>query len=275
MNLSLKLNPLADRQVLCRLWTYVLLALLVVAPLRTPAQDDQTNDVNQVQSQTEDMTQGTDATQPDQNMPENETTTETDSNAPGGTAPVDSRISGRDARSRRFRRQRGQNQDFSSSSSQSTTNSNPLDYSNFRTIAERNIFDPNRHGVRQPSDYIRPAVDSFNLVGTMSYEKGTFAFFSGSSSQYQKALKCQDSIAGYKVASIGEKSVKLAQGTNQIELRIGMQMRREENGPWKASSLLQSYAAAPASNPAAASDSVPTGPSSDILKKLMQRREQE
>ena len=27
------------------------------------------------------------------------------------------------------------------------------------------------------------------LVGTMTYEKGTFAFFDGSSSEYRKALK--------------------------------------------------------------------------------------
>jgi hypothetical protein len=282
MNPSQKLSRLADRQVLSReLWrpaakrtssALVLLALLISVPLRTPAQDDQTNDVNQAQ-QTEDMTQGTDAAQTDQTMTEGEAAPETDSNATA-TAPVDSRISGRDARSRRFRRQRGQNQDVSSSSSQSSTNSNPLDYANFKIVADRNIFNPNRYPAYRPPTQERQ-VDSFNLVGTMSYEKGTFAFFSGSRSQYQKALKLDDTIAGYKVASIGENSVKLAQGTNQIELRMGMQMRREENGPWRASSSLQSYAAAPASNPAAASDSVPTGPNSDVLKRLMKRHEEE
>jgi hypothetical protein len=219
------------------------------------------------------MTQGTDTAQPDQAMSEGEAVPETGSNTPGATAPVDSRISGRDARSRRFRRQRGQNQDFSSSSSQSSTNSNPLDYANFRIVADRNIFNPNRYPAYRPSAPERQ-FDSFSLVGTMSYEKGTFAFFSGSRSQYQKALKPDDSIAGYKVAAISENSVKLAQGTNQVELRMGMQMRREENGPWRVSGS-QSYAAAPASNPAAASESVPAGPGSDILKRLMQRREQE
>jgi len=271
MNFRIKFSPLADRKFFCRLWAVVGCSLIFALPLRTPAQDDQTNDVNQAQ-QTEDMTQGT-----DQTMSEGEAAPETESNAPGatGTAPVDSRISGRDARSRRFRRQRGQNQDSGSSSSQSSTNSNPLDYANFKIVADRNIFNPNRRGARQPNDYVPPAVDSFSLVGTMSYEKGTFAFFSGSRSQYQKALKLDDSIAGYKVASIGENTVKLAQGTNQIELRMGMQMRREENGPWRASSSLQSYASAPASNPAAASDSVPPGPESDVLKRLMKRHEEE
>ena len=66
----------------------------------------------------------------------------------------------------------------------------------------------------------------------MSYEKGTFAFFDGTSSDYKKALKLTDSIAGYKVTNIAPNSVKLASGTNELELSVGAQLRREEDGPW-------------------------------------------
>ena len=52
------------------------------------------------------------------------------------------------------------------------------------------------------------------LVGTMTYEKGTFAFFDGSSSEYRKALKRAGIIAGYKLTSIAANSVELASGTN-------------------------------------------------------------
>jgi len=33
----------------------------------------------------------------------------------------------------------------------------------------------------------------------MSYEKGPFAFFEGSSSEFQKVLKQDDTIAGFKI----------------------------------------------------------------------------
>jgi hypothetical protein len=117
----------------------------------------------------------------------------------------------------------------------------------------------------------------------MSYEKGTFAFFDGTSSEYKKALKLADAIAGYKVTNIAPNGVKLASGTNELELSVGAQLRREEDGPWLLASQSTSYAATPAStstNAAATtnttgSDAAAGGAESDILKKLMQRREKE
>ena len=46
-------------------------------------------------------------------------------------------------------------------------------------------------------------IDFFVLVGTMSYEKGFFAFFDGSHSDYKRVLKREETIAGFKVAAIG------------------------------------------------------------------------
>ena len=153
---------------------------------------------------------------------------------------------------------------------------------------DRNIFDPNRYPRRPSETSVRTAprtVDSLTLVGTMSYERGTFAFFDGSSSEYKKALKLTDVIAGYKVSHIMPNAVKLAAGTNELELPVGMQLRREEDGPWLLASYSRSYAAAPASTPTnAAATATASGPNappggveaeSDIIKKLMQRREQE
>jgi hypothetical protein len=132
-------------------------------------------------------------------------------------------------------------------------------------------------------------VDALTLVGTMSYEKGSFAFFDGTSAEYKKALKLTDAIAGYKVTNIAPDRVWLAAGTNELELHVGMQLRREEEGPWLLASQSTSYAAPPAStstNTAAAasatataavtgSDTASGGSESDIIKKLMQRREKE
>ena len=136
-----------------------------------------------------------------------------------------------------------------------------------------------RRAVRPPPK----SVDSLTLVGTMSYEKGTFAFFDGTSSDYKKALKLTDSIAGYKVTNITPNGVKLASGTNELDLSVGAQLRREEDGPWLLAGQSASYAAAPAStstNGAAAttatgSDATSGGAESDIIKRLMQKREKE
>ena len=166
------------------------------------------------------------------------------------------------------------------------TNNGPvtLDYSAFKLIVDRNIFDPSRTS-RSGERLVRPTPKSFDsliLVGTMSYEKGTFAFFDGTSSDYKKALKLTDSIAGYKVTHIAPNSVKLASGTNELDLSVGTQLRHEEDGPWLLSSQSTSYAATPAStstNSAAAtttgSDTASGGAESDIIRRLMQRREKE
>ena len=116
----------------------------------------------------------------------------------------------------------------------------------------------------------------------MSYEKGTFAFFDGTSSEYKKALKLTDSIAGYKVTNIAPNGVKLASGTNELDLSVGAQLRREEDGPWLLASQSASYSATPASTGTNAAATRPQlripplrGAESDILKRLMQRREKE
>jgi hypothetical protein len=111
----------------------------------------------------------------------------------------------------------------------------------------------------------------------MSYEKGTFAFFDGTSSEYKKALKLTDSIAGYKVTNIAPNAVKLTSGTNELELRVGAQLRREEDGPWLLSGQSASYASAhgSTSTTTTGSGAASGGADSDIIKRLMQKREKE
>jgi len=195
----------------------------------------------------------------------------------------------RSRRSRSLKSQSGQpgspgsasdySQGGDSSQAHAAAGTNRLDYSAFKLIVDRNIFDPNRFPHRPGGP--RPApkvVDSLTLVGTMTYDKGTFAFFDGTSSDYKKALKLNDVVAGHKVTNITPDSVTLAAGTNQLELRVGMQLRREEDGPWSLSGQAASYAAAPASTSTATNtgaDAAASGAESDIIKKLMQRRNSE
>lgn len=168
-----------------------------------------------------------------------------------------------------------------------------VDYSSFRLIADRNIFNANRSGRRPASSTgSRPRqvrVETFGLVGTMSYEKGDFAFFDGSSSQFRRVLKPSDSIAGYKIAAISGNGVKLEANGQEIQMKVGAQMRREDEGQWQLSARTESLgngssgevaansSASTGSNgsSAGADSGAPAGEVNDVLKRLMQQREKE
>jgi hypothetical protein len=186
-----------------------------------------------------------------------------------------------------------------------------FDESAFRIVAERNIFNANRSGgqVRLPSR--RPSsVEFFTLVGTMDYEKGTFAFFEGSNSQLTKVLKPDSVIAGYKLVTISPNNVKLESDGKEIELPVGSQMRREDEGLWQMAEARGGFSAASAGNGDASSRSsrsdrndsssrtrrddsssrrsdnsesnnratttaTPSANEDEVLKRLMERREKE
>ena len=177
-------------------------------------------------------------------------------------------------------------------SDRATTTSAPRattkDFSEFRIIAERNIFDPNRQPYRtrrEPAPRPRN-IESFALVGVMSYDKGTFAFFDGTNPSYKKVLKQNDRIAGYTVSGIEPNSVKLTSGSNQVDLRIGMQLRRADEGAWSVGARTEAYASSPASSPtsstslsSSSSSPQPSGSASNdrleqIRERLRKQREQ-
>lgn len=125
-----------------------------------------------------------------------------------------------------------------SAPAQETNQVNPKDFSAFKIISERNIFDPNRLPPRTAPPPPPAIVDSFGLYGTMEYgEKGPLAVFSGSHSEYHKVLETGGSIAGFTVKKIGRDDVKLFSGTNETDLKVGMQMRRNADGNWSVAEL--------------------------------------
>jgi hypothetical protein len=108
----------------------------------------------------------------------------------------------------------------------------------FKVIAQRNIFDPNRR--REGGGPVAPVerpkrTDAFTLVGAIAYEKGQFAFFEGSSSEYRKSVKAGDNFAGYKVAQVSPAQVTLEAEGKKVEMPVGSQMRRIEGEEWKMS----------------------------------------
>jgi hypothetical protein len=180
------------------------------------------------------------------------------------------------------------------------------DFTPFQIIGQRNIFDPNRvPHVRSGARSNPRVVDSFSFVGTMSYAKGTFAFFDGTSPDFRKVLELDGGIADFKVAAITSKSVTLQSGTNETIMLLGTQMRSDDNGHWTVSTDTASYAStgssftsgsdrhrhSPSNNsnptvPDGATDTgtdmatpdtstLPGGGANDALTRLMRQRAQE
>ena len=187
-----------------------------------------------------------------------------------------------------------------SAAAQSNNVTGATDFASFsRFITERNIFDPNRYPRNARDNRPRTTVHTtrtqrsapaFTLVGTMSYEKGMFAFFDGNNAELRKVLPVSGDIAGHTVTEVTLTGVTLqsADKKETVQLKIG-DMMRQEGEHWKpvgqgelgsgtstvSASSDTTGEASPdtgaAAPPAASSASEPN----DILKKLMQKREQE
>jgi hypothetical protein len=76
-------------------------------------------------------------------------------------------------------------------------------------------------------------VDLVTLVGILSSDKGAFAFFDGANSNYKQVLKPGEAIGGWTVADITPTIVKMKMGERELDLTVGWQLRRVNEGDWK------------------------------------------
>lgn len=126
----------------------------------------------------------------------------------------------------------------SSCFAQTTNAPAKLSYDSFRTISDRNIFNPSRYArgsgrtTQRTSSTPASRVESFSLVGIMAYDKGVFAFFDGTKPDHKKALQTDGAIGDFKIVHLTNTEVKIVAGTNTFDLKVGMQMRREDEGDW-------------------------------------------
>jgi hypothetical protein len=107
----------------------------------------------------------------------------------------------------------------------------------------------------------------------MSFKKGNFAFFDGTRSEFKKPLQAGEKIAGYEIKEINPAGVKIANETNEFNIKVGQQLRREDESEWQLST-------APAPVPAATTDSTTSssgaaGNEDEALKRLMEKRAKE
>jgi hypothetical protein len=124
-----------------------------------------------------------------------------------------------------------------SAPAEETDGSRGTDHQSFRIIAERNIFDSTRstRPVAPPAPreaQRRPPAESFSLLGTMIYDNGSYAVFDGSSSQFRGVLAAGETIGGYRIAGISLNHVELEADGQSVELPLGSQMTRQEEGQW-------------------------------------------
>jgi hypothetical protein len=163
---------------------------------------------------------------------------------------------------------------------QTNNNNSAPTYDSFSIIPRRNIFDPNRRGIRPPRQYTENRTpDIFSLVGTMSYAKGKFAFFDGSKTDYKKVLEPGATIAGYTIKDITPKEVILAANGKDLTLKVGSQMQKEGND-WKSSTQTDFSSSSDTnggSSGSSSDQSMPSGTSpaaNDVIKRLMEQRQQ-
>jgi hypothetical protein len=167
------------------------------------------------------------------------------------------------------------------------------DFSSFQVIERNNIFNPSRRPpVNRGPKVPTVRVYSFTLDGTMSYQNKGYAFFDGNAVDRGSVFGLADTINGYKIAEITNNTVKLAAASNQfITLKVGMQMKKVENGPWKLVSSSVTGMSEPASESSssgstdtssddnsgdATAATIPAGPAkgadADVIARLLKRR---
>lgn len=147
----------------------------------------------------------------------------------------------------------------------------------FSIIQRNNIFDPNRRPqfIGRTNRTIT-RTQGFALKGTMSYTKGRFAFFEGTSSDYNKVLGVGGVIAGYTVKDITATNVTLSASGKDFKMAVGKQVRNS-GGKWQMGKPVEEEATGE-DGETADSTTPPAGANaqmSEILKRLMEAKAQE
>lgn len=116
----------------------------------------------------------------------------------------------------------------------------------YSLIMSRNIFNPNRRAprvgqVREPTP---PQTERLEFVGSLidvNDSENSKALFKSTEPEFQKAVKKDDTIAGFTVLSIGNKSVSLERDGESIDFEKGQQMTRIEEEAWQVAERPRSF----------------------------------
>jgi len=174
-------------------------------------------------------------------------------------------------------------------------------YATYRVIQTRNIFDPDRRPIRtespigQSSRSVRESGRSsyIALTGTMVTAERCLAFFTGSQSEYNVVIPTNSKIGSFTIKEITSSHVDLERDGKAYVLVVGKQMTPdganvavEVTAPPPSDSATASSSAAPADGAAPSDGAAPAAPAapgapsspgdkSDLIRRMMERRQKE
>ena len=161
----------------------------------------------------------------------------------------------------------------------------------FRLMRTKNMFDPSRRPARTETASARTTApgrenksSTLTLTGTMVTDGKVLAFFSGTRADYSKVLSVGGTIADCKITAITATEVEMERGGKPGTLAVGHQLQID--GAPSDVPAPEPTAAAPAPGAAPADSAAPAtggptaGPApsndkSDVLRRMMERREKE
>ncbi len=174
----------------------------------------------------------------------------------------------------------------------------PLTYDNFKLVHTRNVFDPDRRPVR-PANATPTGgrADYVALTGTMINTDKSYAFFSGSRSDFNRVLSVGDKIANARLTEITPLNIVVERDGRRINVAVGQTVPLDAKSvpgappvnvvdtaapnPGSVDAVAPTAsnnpAAAPANsnNNAAPGTKPPVGNREEIMRKMMERRQQD
>jgi len=153
------------------------------------------------------------------------------------------------------------------------------EFSDFRIILERNIFDPDRRAkpaFSNASPQPTPVpTEEIRLVGTVINKGEAIAFFKGSDSSFNGQWKQGDTIAGLRIKEIGTRGLILENQRQKIEMKVGAGITTSNREKWTLTTkpAITDYHKKDKTD--IKQEQKTDNNASDILKKLMERRKQE
>lgn len=167
----------------------------------------------------------------------------------------------------------------------------------FPVMLQRNIFDPTRRPNQVPERPAEPPErppeplrrETLSLTGSFVRPDSSFAFFSSSNPDLSRVVSPEDQLGDFVVTDITTTNVVLRAETNQWSVRVGRMLTRQGDGPWTDSGEASPEIEAPTgaasvgtpagtdtdSDGSTSGDPPAEGEMSDLMKRLMERRQQE
>ena len=141
----------------------------------------------------------------------------------------------------------------------------------FRDIYAHSVFDTNRYRastviIEPPKAQLR--TDSLTLTGTVISDRDGVAFFEGTLPGCEGEFQARQHLGDLRIVSVEFDHVTLQAGGRTFHLGAGSRLSRREGGAW---TLVSRYDAGPSAR-VVADLAEPSGPMSDVEKRLMEKR---